>query len=218
MEPTDNANDAAYMSMLTRNIPGVGNTPLNFTPSKATTTATITFNLNNFIAVEALTDKQRSAIKILQEAQKDTLFVSEGEEPFQYVHINPKQRAAVTTINADNSSSQPPLPTGHEFLKLLETNQVSSDEQEITNAVCEATPDLSTILNKANPGSHKIAKALEDVFHFNANKNGEIQSLKDPKVALYRVILPSSPTRVHLWTLGWVDNHLLGFYTISIES
>jgi len=199
--------DAAYMSLLTRNIQGVGNNSIQQTPSAATATTAQ-------IANKDLTDKQIYAIRTLDEALKDALFVSEGEEPFQTVHIVPKQSIAQDTSNAvetEDPASHKPLPTNAEFVQLLVEEQlIPDDEDDQDEILCERSTDLSSILD--NSGCSHITNALQDLFGKNLTSN------ENKNVALYRVTLPSSATRVHLWVLGWVDQHLLGLHTISIES
>ncbi|KAF9360411.1 hypothetical protein BGX34_007777 [Mortierella sp. NVP85] len=196
--------DAAYMSLLIRNIQGVGNNSIQQTPSAATAQ----------IANKDLTDKQINAIRTLDEALKDALFVSEGEEPFQTVHIVPKQSIALDASNAvetKDTASHKPLPTDAEFVQLLAEEQLIPDDEDGQDEIlCERSTDLSSILD--NPGCGHITKALQDLF------GKDLTSDENKNVALYRVTLPSSATRVHLWVLGWVDQHLLGLHTISIES
>lgn len=213
MEPTLDSIDASYMALLTRHIPGVGtnsNSSQQHPPSAASATA-------HFMS--PLTDKQKDAIRILDGAHKDALFVSEGEEPFQTVHIAPKRSIAQDTPTAaatDNAASQQPLPSETEFIRLLQEAQLipydDGDDHETFKVICERTKDLSSILNEFNTGRGNISKALHDLFGYDATFEA------NNSVALYRVTLPSSTTRVHLWVLGWVDHHLLGLHTISIES
>ncbi|KAF9183796.1 hypothetical protein BGZ51_003750 [Haplosporangium sp. Z 767] len=213
MEPIQDPNDAAYMAMLTRNIPGVGNTPLVATSTKTTTPATT--------EVPA-TDHQRQAMEILERAITGSLFVSEGDEPFQVVHIVPNG-SSFSTAEMSSTDSSLPLPSESEFVRILKNAQLSSlgatgqhdidsdNDEEMTT--CEKTSDLQSILRKSNPGTDRIAKALQDIYHYDPSS-----STSSAPVALYRVTLPSSSTRVHLWIVGWVDHHLVGLHTISIES
>ncbi|KAF9998916.1 hypothetical protein BGZ80_006530 [Entomortierella chlamydospora] len=213
MDPARSSLDAGYMAMLTRNIPGVGvgNAPLN----SAVSPPTILTNKNLTGAALTLTDKQRHAIGILDSATKDAIFVSEGDEPFQTVHLIPKQ--SDTHLVANNTSAPSPLPTASELLTLLKDAQLISaddDDDEETPIEYEQSFDLKAILSSSNPGAQNIADALQQIFQYDLSHGNQT----NPTVALYRVILPSSPTEVHLWILGWVDQHLLGFHTISIES
>ncbi|KAF9976000.1 hypothetical protein BGZ75_000353, partial [Mortierella antarctica] len=91
------------------------------------------------------------------------------------------------------------------------------DDEDYASATCERSLDLHTILSSSNPGADKIAKALQDVFLQDPSASAAATSTP-PAMALYRVTLPSSATRVHLWILGWVDDHLLGYHTVSIET
>ncbi|KAF9345239.1 hypothetical protein BGX26_003362 [Mortierella sp. AD094] len=211
MEPTQSSTDAAYMSMLTRNIPGVGNTPLNSATLNPPTILTNKDCLTG--AALTLTDKQRHAISVLDGARKDALFVSEGEEPFQIVHLIPKQSDTPHVVTSTSAPSPP--PTGSELLTLLKDAQlIPADGNEETPIEYEQSFDLKAILSNSNPGAQNIAVALHQLFQYDLSHGNH----NNPAVALYRVILPSSPTRVHLWILGWIDQHLLGLHTISIES
>ncbi|KAF9104703.1 hypothetical protein BGX27_009985 [Mortierella sp. AM989] len=214
MDPSEN--DAAYMSMLTRNIPGVGNTPLTSSTLNSSITtlnsSSTTTLLTNKEVTSTLTDNQRHAIDILEDARKDAYFVSEGEEPFQIVHIIPNH--SITPVATDTRAPLP-LPTSSELLRLLKDAQfIPTDNSEETPVECEQLLDLKTILNTSNPGAKNIAIALQELFHYDPSRESHTNSA----VALYRVTLPSSATRIHLWILGWVDGHLLGLHTISIES
>ncbi|KAF8968661.1 hypothetical protein BGZ46_010825 [Entomortierella lignicola] len=210
MDPDQSSADAAYMSLLTRKIPGVGNSPLDSTTPKLPTLLT---NSSTKGLTSNLSHQQQTAINTLQDATKDALFVSEGEEQFQAVHIIPSHSdtpAAVTSSSATPSS--PPLPTSSELLKLLQdAHLIPTDHNNDTDVQCEQSSNLNILLNNSYPGANHIAAALRDLFQ---NDQGQL----NPNLALYRVTLPSSPTRVHLWILGWIDHHLFGFHTISIES
>ncbi|KAG0258905.1 hypothetical protein BG011_002991 [Mortierella polycephala] len=198
MESTQDPNDAAYMAMLTRKIPGVGDTPLVPT-STATATAAKT--------TAAATDHQRQAMEILERAITGSLFVSEGDEPFQVVHIVPNGSSFSTAETSSTDSSSLPLPSESEFVRILKDTQLSSlgtisqydinsdNDEELTT--CEKTSDLQSILRKSNPGADRIAKALQDIYHYDPSS-----STSSAPVALYRVTLPSSSTRVHLWIVG----------------
>lgn len=203
MEPSQDL-DAAYMSLLNRVIPGVGNTPLATKPStkprQHITSASTT--------PSPLTTSQQQALRTLEDALENALFVSEGEEPYATVHIVPTKTFA---------STAPALPSAPELLQILkdtgigeDLDQGDDDGEDQDNTTCERTTDLKAILAPTNPGHQNIAKALHSIFGY------DTASSTHP-VALYRVSPPSS-TRVHLWVLGWVDHHLLGFHTISIES
>ncbi|KAF9963148.1 hypothetical protein BGZ70_007604, partial [Mortierella alpina] len=104
-----------------------------------------------------------------------------------------------------------------EFLTILKNGRLLSveDDEDYDSATCERSFDLHTILSSSNPGADKIAKALKDVF---LQDPAAAASSTSPAMALYRVTLPSSATRVHLWILGWVDDHLQGYHTVSIET
>ncbi|KAI1320171.1 hypothetical protein EDD11_001775 [Mortierella claussenii] len=197
-------NDAAYMSLLTRTIPGVGDT------LSTTSASNTTVNLSKHQDQKNLTEKQWHAIKVLEEAQKDALYISEGEEPFQTVCIVPEPSGTAAGA-ARKEALSTPLPTGTELLQFLRNGHVLSEQEDMSNVTCEISSGLDMILNKSNPGADRIAKALQDIFQYDS-------SMEPSTVALYRVALPSSPTKVHLWILGWIDGHLLGFHTISIES
>ncbi|KAG0195840.1 hypothetical protein BGX28_000530 [Mortierella sp. GBA30] len=209
-----NQNDAAYLSMLTRNIPGVGNTPLSSNASKRSSTSDpLTNRDKNNLNSNDLTEKQRQATKTLDSALSDALFVSEGEEPFQIVHIIPTESSLQSNVSA--SSSSLPLPTDRELLKILKSARLLPEDDDVDDINCERSFDLQPILDSStSPGADKIAKALKDVFQ----QDPSSISSQLPAMALYRVTLPSSQTRVHLWVLGWVDQHLLGYHTVSIES
>ncbi|KAF8941221.1 hypothetical protein BGZ58_001025 [Dissophora ornata] len=214
METNQDQNDAAYMSLLTRNIPGVGNTPLSSVTSKPDFNLLhITNKRAEALSTTSMSDKQRDAIKTLEKARNDAFFVSEGDEPFQTVHIIPTQSE---TVFISNPADPRPLPSEAEFLKLLKDAQIVDEDQDVADATCEKIFDLRAILNKSNPGADKIAKALHEVFDYDPSASATSEGNR--KVALYRVTLPYSSTRVHLWVLGWVDLHLLGLHTISIES
>lgn len=209
------------MALLERNIPGVGMNSNQQPPSNAAATAHLA---NQDRSVSPSTDKQRAAIRILERALKDALFVSEGEEPFQTVHIVPKHsitEGTSTAALADNTTLEP-LPTNVEFIQILQEAQLIPADDDNNNhrgdtdvtpkIVCERTTDLSSVLNESNTGRDNIGKALHDVFGYDAT------STPNSNVALYRVTLPSSATRIHFWVLGWVDRHLVGLHTLSIES
>ncbi|KAF9999055.1 hypothetical protein BGZ65_005522 [Modicella reniformis] len=217
MEPTLDPSDSAYMSLLTRNIPGVGtrNIPGVGNPPRAATTAHIS---NDEASMSSLTIKQKEATRALEEAQKVALFVSEGEEPFRTVHIIPRQSITQETLEATGitaTTSQQPLPTEAEFIQLLrEAQLITIDGDEMMPEIkCERTTDLTAIQNNTYPDWNKIEKALCDLFGYGVSTAGE-----NATVALYRVTLPSCMTKVHLWVVGWVDHHLLGLHTISIET
>ncbi|KAF9435819.1 hypothetical protein BGZ76_005473 [Entomortierella beljakovae] len=193
--------EAAYMSMLTRNIPGVGTAPFSSTTTTpATPTTTLLTNFSG--PSSALTDTQSHAINILEGAIKDALFVSEGEEPFQVVHIIPNQSAPIVD---SNMSTPPPPPSSEELLKILNDSLHIPLEDNGILTQCEQLSDLKAITDDSNPGGKRIAVALKEIFG-------------SQPVTLYRVILPSSSTSIHLWILGWSGRHLLGLHTISIET
>ncbi|KAF8952577.1 hypothetical protein CPC16_012029 [Podila verticillata] len=200
MEPNQDP-DVAYMSLLNRVIPGVGSTPLITKPST---------NLRHITSTSAtpssLTTSQQQAIKTLEDALENALFVSEGEEPYATVHIVPTKTF---------TSTAPALPSAPELLQILkgiddDLDQGDDDDEVKDGTTCERTTDLKAILAPTNPGHQAIANALHSIFGYDATSSTH-------PVALYRVSPPST-TRVHLWVLGWVDHHLLGFHTISIES
>ncbi|KAI7820057.1 hypothetical protein BC939DRAFT_458821 [Gamsiella multidivaricata] len=219
MDPTQDSTDAAYLSMLTRTIPGVGNTP--YVPTASKPTSSISHITNKNTATNDLTAHSTHAIAILEHAQQDALFISEGEERFQTVDIfipsnqshapSSLPSTTTTTVTTSSNTAARPLPSESDLLSILKEAQLLPNESDIA---CEQTTDLHIILNQSNPGSDKIQSALLDLFHYDPTAS----PTQHPTVALYRVILPSSPTRVHLWILGWVDQHLMGFHTISIET
>ncbi|KAG0372407.1 hypothetical protein BGX24_000298 [Mortierella sp. AD032] len=248
----DNNDDLnnAYMNMLNRNIPGVGNNPLvPSTTTNTTTGATTTISTTHLtnknttptsattaMSTTGLTQKQRHAIDTLQASLKDALFISEGEEPFQTVHISTATgtKGATTALTTTTTSS---FPTEQEFRTLLHTThllpsfqslQEAQDEDEDANNTCERSSDLHSVLSKSNPGSDKIAQALHTIFGnsslssspataTSASDNTNKRTTND-KVMLYRIADPSSFTRVHIWILGWIDGDLIGLHTVSIES
>ncbi|KAF9575135.1 hypothetical protein EC968_004361 [Mortierella alpina] len=226
MDNTINPNDAAYLSMLTRNIPGVGNTPLNNQSASTPTTSALLTNNKPGLNTK-LTTKQTEATHALETAASGALFVSEGDEPFQLVHIDPHPTSSSSSSSSSLSSStskpvgttasSPALPTETEFLSILKKGHLLAvdDDDDFDSASCERSFDLQTILSSSNPGADKICKALQDVF---LQDPLAAASSASPALALYRVTLPSSETRVHLWILGWVDHHLLGYHTVSIET
>jgi len=216
MDQEQSKDDIAYMSLLTRDVPGVGTKPL---------VATGTDNrqkIDPSSPASTLSDSQHRAIKTLEAALKDALFVSEGEESFETVHIVPKKHIATS------SSNNLPLPTEAEFLQLAGEMHLISDDPEdqdddAEDLSCERTFDLKSVLASTNPGADKIEHALRDIFHYHttgsqhtSTQTGEKGSKEGP-LALYRVTAASS-TRVHVWVLGWVDQELIGFHTVSIES
>ncbi|KAF9952522.1 hypothetical protein BGZ72_006145 [Mortierella alpina] len=219
MDHTMNPNDAAYMSMLTRNIPGVGNTPLTNQSASKPTASTLLTNTRTGDSHSKLTAKQTEATHALETAASGALFVSEGDEPFQLVHIDPRSSSSSSSASSVSSvtAGSHSLPTDKEFLTILKDAHLLAvnDDEDFDSASCERSFDLHTILNNANTGADKIAKALQDVFHQDPSAAASSTS---PAMALYKVILPSSETRVHLWILGWVDHHLLGYHTVSIET
>ncbi|KAF9088235.1 hypothetical protein BGX23_007551 [Mortierella sp. AD031] len=202
MDPSQDSLDmVAYMNMLNRNIPGVGNNPLTSATTTTTTTApppakpttTTTTHLTNkttTLPTKPLTQNQRHAIDTLNAALKDALYVSEGEEPFQTVHItigtgpgagtaSPQPSAAATATTATATATAPSttttsFPSEADFVTLLETAQLltpsssfSLQQAEDDDAkTCEKSSDLQSILNKSNPGSDKIAQALHDIFGY----------------------------------------------------
>ncbi|KAF9909017.1 hypothetical protein EC991_009200 [Linnemannia zychae] len=257
--PTDDDLNNAYMNMLNRNIPGVGNNPI--TPSTTTTTTTTTpaptathltnkntanTLLTNTTATDSsLTQKQRDAIDTLKASLKDALFVSEGEEPFQTVHISTSAsdttKATATSTPTDTvamTTTTTSLPTEQEFRTLLYSTHLlpsfqsqqhqlqesqdddnDDDNEDDDQDVCERSSDLGSILTNANPGSDKIAQALHTIFDYPLSSSAATTTAaKDDKVMLYRITDPSSSTRVHIWVLGWIDGDLIGLHTISIES
>ncbi|KAG0026480.1 hypothetical protein BGZ81_006321 [Podila clonocystis] len=207
MEPSQDPADVAYMSLLNRVIPGVGNTPLT---TKSTTKPQPTHITSTSTTPSSLTTTQQQAIKTLKGALENALFVSEGEEPYATVHIVPTK---ISTA----SSTHPALPSAPELLQILKDSGISDDldqgddVEDEDDATCERTTDLSAILAPTNPGHQDIDKALHSIFGYDSNSTSH-------PVALYRISSPGSPTRVHLWVLGWIDHHLVGLHTISIES
>ncbi|KAF9299236.1 hypothetical protein BGZ88_012203 [Linnemannia elongata] len=208
MVSQDNNNDdinAAYMNMLNRNIPGVGNNPLHptsTTTTKPTTTASThltnkSTNANLTSTTPSVTKNQQHAIDTLQAAIKNALYISEGEEPYQTVHIS------TTTTGTTGATAE-------------------TDEEE--GNTCEKSFNFQSILNKSNPGSDKLAQALHDVFGLPSDPEemttttNTTASPENDKMVLYRVADPSSSTKVHVWVLGWIDGDLIGLHTISIES
>ncbi|KAG0300812.1 hypothetical protein BGZ97_003069 [Linnemannia gamsii] len=240
MDPSQESYDGlntAYMNMLNRNIPGVGNNPLNTTTTKPTHLTNKTKDTTSATATTLLTQNQRHAIDTLQAAIKDAFYVSEGEEPYQTVHIT--TTTTTTTGATALKKTTTSFPTEQEFVTLLhatqllpsfqqQQQQVQEDEDE--GNTCEKSSNLQSILNTSNPGSDKLAKALQDVFGYcSSSSSTEANTTttataaattapKDDKMVLYRVADPSSSTKVHIWVLGWIDNDLIGLHTISIES
>ncbi|KAF9134160.1 hypothetical protein BGW39_007898 [Mortierella sp. 14UC] len=245
----DNTNDDlnnVYMNMLNRNIPGVGNNPI--TPSTTTTTTTApaatatTTHLTNKNTANtlmntagtggSLTQKQRHAIDALTASLKDALFISEGEEPFQTVHISIGTSGTTPATMDTTTASVTTFPTEQEFRTLLHTThllpsfqsqhqqqeaQDGDDDNDDDQDVCERSSDLGSILAKSNPGSDKIAQALHTHFEYPSSSSATTAT-KNDKVVLYRIADPVSSTRVHIWVLGWIDGDLIGLHTISIES
>ncbi|KAG0277467.1 hypothetical protein BGZ95_005899 [Linnemannia exigua] len=182
-----------------------------------------------------LTQKQRHAIDTLQASLKDALFISEGEEPFQTVHISTTNTGTTGATVAPTTTAAASFPTEQEFRTLLHTTdllpsfqslqEAQDDQDEDSNNTCERSSDLHSILSKSNPGSDKIAQALHTIFGDSsssevataASDNNNKRKTND-KVMLYRIADPSSSTRVHIWILGWVDGDLIGLHTVSIES
>ncbi|KAG0060629.1 hypothetical protein BGZ89_012095 [Linnemannia elongata] len=246
MASQDNNNDdinndinAAYMNMLNRNIPGVGNNPLHPTSTTTTkpTTTTPTHltnkstNANLTSTTPSVTKNQQHAIDTLQAAIKNALYISEGEEPYQTVHISTTTTgttgATAETVLTKNTS----FPTEQQFVHLLQTiqllpsfQQLVQTEDEDEGNTCEKSFNFQSILNKSNPGSDKLAQALHDVFGLPSNPEemttttNTTASPENDKMVLYRVADPSSSTKVHVWVLGWIDGDLIGLHTISIES
>ncbi|GJJ73799.1 hypothetical protein EMPS_06157 [Entomortierella parvispora] len=210
MDQEQNKDDIAYMSLLTRDIPGVGAKPL--VAAKTNSQKKIDSNSS----ASTLSDNQRRAIKTLEVALEDAIFVSEGEEPFEIVHI-PKEHAATP------SSSSLPLPTEAEFLQLIEEMHLISEDDDVEELSCERTFDLKQVLANTHPGAKKIEHALRDIFHYHAIGSQHIATQTGDKeeeeglLALYRVTVASS-TRVHIWVLGWVDQFLVGFHTEKSRS
>ncbi|KAG0353566.1 hypothetical protein BG005_007153 [Podila minutissima] len=209
MEPSQDPTDAAYMSLLNRVIPGVGNMPLTTKPTTKPKPAHIT-SMSTSTSPSSLTTTQRQAIKTLEGALENALFVSEGEEPYAAVHIVP-------TTSFTASTTHPALPSAPELRQILKDTGITDDldqgddAEDEDDATCERTMDLKVILAPKNPGHEDIAKALRSIFGYDSTSTSH-------SVALYRISSPASPTRVHLWVLGWVDHHLVGLHTISIES
>ncbi|KAF9154632.1 hypothetical protein BG015_000398, partial [Linnemannia schmuckeri] len=235
MVSQDNNDDinAAYMNMLNRNIPGVGNNPLTPITTTTTTTTTRPTHLTNktidsTLTMSPVTENQRHAIDTLQAAVKDALYISEGEEPYQTVHISTTTGTAPTSALTKTTS----FPTEQEFATILHTTQLLPSFQQLTQnededeeSICEKSSNLQSILNKSNPGSEKLAQALHDIFGFSSSSNvstttttAAVDTTKNDKMVLYRVADPSSSTKVHVWVLGWIDGDLVGLHTISIES
>jgi ATP-dependent exoDNAse (exonuclease V) beta subunit len=239
------ANDylnAAYMSMLNRNITGVGNNPITTATGLVTTTTTTTHltnknttdTLTNTTATQgSLTQKQIYAIDILSASLKDALFISEGEEPFQTVHIS--TGTGSTTPATTTTVTATPLPTEQELRTLLHTTRLlpsfqslqeqqqaqdpdNDNDDDDEQDVCERSSDLGSILTHTDPGSEKITRALNAVFDYPLSSSAATTTTKNDKVMLYRITDPSSSTRVHIWILGWVDGDLIGLHTVSIES
>ncbi|KAF9310204.1 hypothetical protein BG003_008832 [Podila horticola] len=209
MEPSQDPADAAYMSLLNRVIPGVGSMPLTTKPATKPTPTHIA-STSTLTTSSPLTATQQQAIKTLEDALENALFVSEGEEPYATVHIAP-------TKTFTTSTTHPALPSAPELLQILKDTRIAEDldqgdsVEDEDDATCERTMDLKAILAPTNPGHQDIAKALHSIFGYDSTSTSH-------SVALYRISSPVSPTRVHLWVLGWVDHHLVGFHTISIES
>ncbi|KAG0326929.1 hypothetical protein BGZ99_008693 [Dissophora globulifera] len=215
MDPPQDLNDAAYMAMLTRNIPGVGTAPVASTSVSnppASDAGHITSN-NHSVASTTLTDKQRRAIQALDAARHGAFFVSEGDEPFETAHIVPSSLVAATTTTEASTTDQRPAPTAAELLAILRDAQLINDEDAM-DADCEKDPHLRDILEVPYPGAKELARTVCDLFNYDATS----ASKETSTVALYRVSLPSSPARIHIWILGWIDQHLIGLHTISIET
>ncbi|KAG0075492.1 hypothetical protein BGZ93_004187, partial [Podila epicladia] len=103
MEPSQDSTDAAYMSLLNRVIPGVGNTPLTTKPTTKPKLNHIT-SMSASTSPSTLTATQQQAIKTLEGAVENALFVSEGEEPYATVHIVPTKTFIAST-------TRPALPS-----------------------------------------------------------------------------------------------------------
>ncbi|KAK3831395.1 MAG: hypothetical protein JOS17DRAFT_745204 [Linnemannia elongata] len=238
MASQDNNNDdinAAYMNMLNRNIPGVGNNPLHPTSTTTTTKPTTTHLTNkstnaNLTSTSSVTKNQQHAIDTLQAAIKDALYISEGEEPYQTVHISTTTSGATPDTALTKNTS---FPTEQEFVTLLQTTQLlpsfqqltqteDEDEDEDEGNFCEKSSNFQSILNKSNPGSERLAQVLHDVFGLPSTQDVTATTTtsvpENDKMVLYRVADPSSSTKVHIWLLGWIDGDLIGLHTISIES
>ncbi|KAG0275560.1 hypothetical protein BGZ96_003745 [Linnemannia gamsii] len=236
MDPSQDSNDDlnnAYMNMLNRNIPGVGSNPfIPTTTAKPTHLTNESKDTTTATATTTMTQNQRHAIDSLQAAIKDALYISEGEEPYQTVHITTTTTTTGATALKKTTTS---FPTEQQFLALLHTTQLlpsfqqqqqqQLQEDEDEENTCEKSSNLQSILNKSNPGSDKLAQALQDVFGYSSSSSTQATTTtaattapKDDKMVLYRIADPSSSTMVHIWALGWIDGDLIGLHTISIES
>ncbi|KAF9144075.1 hypothetical protein BGX30_013872 [Mortierella sp. GBA39] len=236
MASQDNNNDdinAAYMNMLNRNIPGVGNNPLR--PTSTTITKPTTMHLSNkstnanLTSTPSVTKNQQHAIDTLQAAIKDALYISEGEEPYQTVHISPTTTGTAGATAATKNTS---FPTEQEFVTLLQTSQLLPSFQQLTQTedkdedernTCEKSSNFRSILNESNPGSDKLTQVLHDIFGLPSTPEVMTATTvtavpENDKMVLYRVADPSSSTKVHIWILGWIDGDLIGLHTIAIES
>lgn len=241
MASQDNNNDyinAAYMNMLNRNIPGVGNNPLH--PTSTTTTTTTkpaTTHLTNkstnanLTSTSSVTKNQQHAIDTLQAAIKDAFYISEGEEPYQTVHISTATTGITGATPETALTKNTSFPTEQEFVTLLQTTQLlpsfqqltqTEDEDEDEGNFCEKSSNFQSILNKSNPGSDQLAQVLHDIFGLpftpEVTTTTTTSVPENDKMVLYRVADPSSSTKVHIWVLGWIDGDLIGLHTISIES
>ncbi|KAF9544092.1 hypothetical protein EC957_012387 [Mortierella hygrophila] len=239
MASQDNNNDdinAAYMNMLNRNIPGVGNNPLHPTSTIAKPTTMHLSNKStnaNHTSTPSVTKNQQHAISTLQAAIKDALYISEGEEPYQTVHISPTTTTGTAgAIAATALTKNTSFPTEQEFVTLLQTSQLlpsfqqlteTEDEDEDEGNTCEKSSNFRSVLNESNPGSDKLAQAFHDIFGLPSTPEVMTATTitvvpENDKMVLYRVADPSSSTKVHIWILGWIDGDLIGLHTIAIES
>ncbi|KAF9402242.1 hypothetical protein BGZ94_004988, partial [Podila epigama] len=179
-QDNNDPNNVAYMALLNRNIPGVGTTALN----KATDqTRAAQKPQSHSVAQQgvstSLTEKQRHAIQTLEKALENAPYVSEGEEPYETVHIVPpsKLQDAVALHTETDTKVDPTLPSATQLLQALKELSMIEDTDDGENdldhddAVCEQTFDLATILASSNPGHKEIATALHTIFGYDPSQS-----------------------------------------------
>ncbi|KAF9972778.1 hypothetical protein BGZ73_004029 [Actinomortierella ambigua] len=209
---SDSANDNAYMAMLTRNIPGVGQPAPAATGGPASTLS----------AHAELTPLQDSAINVLAKAAEGALFVTEGEAPLEPVCIPASLLAQTETslsptwqlqqqqqlASSSSSSGGGPgiarrssltshhLPSPTEFLTILHFLKNSKSFSTLlaslppatpadeSNVQCEVVSDIRSVLHPSDPGMAAVIEALTYLFLTKPTTNASVADAPLPTATL----------------------------------
>ncbi|KAG0230979.1 hypothetical protein BGW42_000563 [Actinomortierella wolfii] len=209
---SDSTSDDAYMAMLTRNIPGVGQQAAGTTPS-------------TLVAHTELTPLQDSALNVLAKAAEKAIYVTEGEAKLEPVCIPASLLAQTETsmsptwllrqqqqqlqksgepgVIRRSSLTSHHLPSPSEFVTILQflkntktfsallaslpppspSSETPSDSGD-GNVQCEVVSDIRSVLHPSDPGMSTVFEALWYLFLTKPNTNASVADAPVPTATL----------------------------------